>query len=73
MALHLDVISALKARVSSGLKLSSLKSNRADKLLVMKIALKAADISNVARPEQIYRKWTSNLTEEFFAQVCILC
>ena len=71
MALHMDLVSAFKARASSGLSLDLVSKTKADRLLLMKIALKSADISNVARPLHIYSKWTTKLTEEFFNQVCL--
>lgn len=69
MALHMDLVSAFKARISSGMALSSVYKTKADRILLMKIALKCADISNVARPLNTYLKWTEKLTEEFFNQV----
>lgn len=68
MALHMDLVSAFKARVSSGLTLPAVSKSKTDRILLLKIALKSADISNVARPPHIYMKWTNKLSEEFFHQ-----
>lgn len=39
-----------------------------DRLLAVQMLLKAADISNVAKPWRVARKWGDVLIEEFFAQ-----
>jgi hypothetical protein len=39
-----------------------------DRLLAVQMLLKAADVSNVAKPWRVARKWGDVLIEEFFAQ-----
>lgn len=69
MGRHLDILAEFNTRVSAGLILQDVSKSKSDRLLIMKIALKCADISNVAREFNTYMKWSAMLTEEFFAQV----
>ena len=36
--------------------------------VVMQVALKATDIGHLAAPLAVHKRWTSQLTEEFFCQ-----
>ncbi|KAK9862175.1 hypothetical protein WJX84_000227 [Apatococcus fuscideae] len=38
------------------------------KLLVAQMALKVADIAHLSAPTQVHKRWTAQLTEEFFQQ-----
>ncbi|KAK9863546.1 hypothetical protein WJX84_008465 [Apatococcus fuscideae] len=38
------------------------------KLLIAQIALKAADIGHLSSPTEVHKRWTTQLTEEFFRQ-----
>ncbi|KAK9862181.1 hypothetical protein WJX84_011393 [Apatococcus fuscideae] len=38
------------------------------KLLVAQMALKVADIAHLSAPTEVHRRWTAQLTEEFFRQ-----
>ncbi|KAK9842956.1 hypothetical protein WJX74_004848 [Apatococcus lobatus] len=57
---------AADAGAADNLPLASLPPDQ--KLLVAQMALKAADISHLAAPVDVHRKWTAQLTEEFFRQ-----
>ncbi|KAH3767675.1 high affinity cAMP-specific and IBMX-insensitive 3',5'-cyclic phosphodiesterase 8A [Pelomyxa schiedti] len=46
----------------------STKSSAEDKLLVMRLLLKLADISNVTRPVDVMQVWVQKLNEEFYFQ-----
>lgn len=39
-----------------------------DRLLLLKMAIKCADISNAAKPRGIYMKWTERVIREFYQQ-----
>eukprot|EP00727_Mastigamoeba_balamuthi_P004375 m51a1_g13936 putative cgmp-inhibited 3 -cyclic phosphodiesterase b (550) ;mRNA; f:872093-874576 len=42
--------------------------SQADRLILMQITMKVADISNLTRAPPLYTKWTKSVLEEFFAQ-----
>eukprot|EP00899_Mesostigma_viride_P003309 jgi/Mesvir1/1297/Mv03762-RA.2 len=44
------------------------KSSESDRLLLMQIALKVADIGHSAKKLDIHKKWTAAITEEFYLQ-----
>eukprot|EP01105_Mastigella_eilhardi_P016378 TRINITY_DN3739_c0_g1_i6.p1 TRINITY_DN3739_c0_g1~~TRINITY_DN3739_c0_g1_i6.p1 ORF type:complete len:610 (+),score=146.47 TRINITY_DN3739_c0_g1_i6:235-2064(+) len=62
MACHLDWVSKFKMRVGSNF------CQPEDRLLLMVMALKCADISNVCKPPAVYKKWTDALVQECYAQ-----
>eukprot|EP00727_Mastigamoeba_balamuthi_P009908 m51a1_g554 putative 3 -cyclic-nucleotide phosphodiesterase rega (668) ;mRNA; f:456763-459255 len=65
MGSHLSIVSAFNTK----LKTASFDMNSADdRVLLMKVLLKAADISNIAKPPEVYGKWSAMILEEFFAQ-----
>ena len=65
MSKHVDLLSDLKARLSSEkLDFSAIQT----RLLMMKMILKVADVSNSARPWPVCRKWAMMVMEEFFTQ-----
>ena len=41
------------------------------KALCMQMALKVADIAHLAAKTEVHKRWTQQLTEEFFRQVWI--
>lgn len=49
------------------------KDSSEDRMLLLCLALKCADISNVCKPKQIYLEWTHRLVEEvdLDALVCV--
>lgn len=63
LASHFDTLSQFKTKISSGV---FNKYNSDDRLILMKIALKIADIGNTAKPAGLYLKWVERITEEFF-------
>lgn len=40
-----------------------------DRMLVMKLLIKMADINTPTKSYELHRKWTSRITEEFYQQV----
>eukprot|EP01112_Ceratiomyxa_fruticulosa_P008068 TRINITY_DN2092_c0_g1_i2.p1 TRINITY_DN2092_c0_g1~~TRINITY_DN2092_c0_g1_i2.p1 ORF type:complete len:551 (+),score=114.39 TRINITY_DN2092_c0_g1_i2:779-2431(+) len=46
----------------------NITANLEDKLLAMRLMIKCSDISNPARPLDIYLKWVDRVMEEFFSQ-----
>ncbi|KAK9822894.1 hypothetical protein WJX74_001716 [Apatococcus lobatus] len=38
------------------------------KLLIVQVALKCADLGHLAAPHQVHKRWVNDLTEEFFQQ-----
>ncbi|KYQ89841.1 cAMP-specific phosphodiesterase [Tieghemostelium lacteum] len=69
MAAHFDLVGKFKSKLSAsgGMALNGTL-DRKDKLLLMQIAMKASDISNPAKPFNIYKQWTDRITEEFYRQ-----
>ncbi len=65
MSVHFDILSQFKTKVSSG---TFMKTNSDDRLLLMKIALKIADLSNASKPSNIYLQWCDRVNEEFWVQ-----
>ena len=41
------------------------------KVLCMQMALKVADIAHLSAKTEVHKRWTEQLTEEFFRQVWI--
>eukprot|EP00727_Mastigamoeba_balamuthi_P012181 m51a1_g7586 putative 3 -cyclic-nucleotide phosphodiesterase (907) ;mRNA; r:203501-206384 len=64
MARHLELTSQFGARVASG----NLVNSKPDKLLVMQMMLKMADISNSTRGWPVCQRWAQRVMEEFFLQ-----
>ena len=42
-----------------------------DRLLVMKMVIKMADINTPTKSLELHRSWTARITEEFYQQVRI--
>eukprot|EP00727_Mastigamoeba_balamuthi_P012357 m51a1_g7744 putative protein (1782) ;mRNA; f:8438-16404 len=65
MSCHTKLVGELKARTAGeSLKLGDAQ----DRMLLLKLLLKMADISNAARPWELCHKWACMVQEEFFAQ-----
>lgn len=68
LKMHFDILSEFKAKVNpeegGGIDWSS----EVDRLLVMKMIIKMADISTPAKSYDLHRMWTTRITEEFYQQ-----
>ncbi len=64
LAQHMDILAKW-----NGIAYSFSKENKEHRVLLMQVVLKAADISNPARPFPIAKYWANMVQEEFFAQV----
>eukprot|EP00727_Mastigamoeba_balamuthi_P010157 m51a1_g5764 putative 3 -cyclic-nucleotide phosphodiesterase (855) ;mRNA; f:1228866-1232219 len=65
MSRHLEITSQFNTRTSSG-ELQS--SSKADRLLIMQMFLKMADVSNPTRPWEMSKRWAERVMEEFYSQ-----
>eukprot|EP00727_Mastigamoeba_balamuthi_P004994 m51a1_g14493 putative 3 -cyclic-nucleotide phosphodiesterase rega (2308) ;mRNA; f:746776-765968 len=65
MSRHLEITSKFAARVSSGMLDAA---NKADRLLVLQMLIKMADVSNPARRWDICFRWANKVSDEFFDQ-----
>ena len=65
MGNHARLISTFKRRLN---ETEDWVSKREDAKLGMVMAIKTADISNCARPGELYLRWADNITEEFYRQ-----
>lgn len=67
MAQHVEIFNQFQTkRKTEGLDLIN---SKPDRLLVLKMVIKCADISNPARPLDLYKKWVDCIMEEFWSQV----
>ncbi|KAJ1550733.1 High affinity cAMP-specific 3',5'-cyclic phosphodiesterase 7A, partial [Nowakowskiella sp. JEL0078] len=66
IASHFEWIGKFKNKISAGQGFNF--ENKADRKLVLNIAIKCADVNNPAKPINQYKKWTENIMEEFFRQ-----
>lgn len=64
MSLHGKYVARMKAKLQE----QSNFQNREDQILALSIALKLADISNCARPQDLYLKWGGRVSDEFYMQ-----
>eukprot|EP00727_Mastigamoeba_balamuthi_P013561 m51a1_g8828 putative 3 -cyclic-nucleotide phosphodiesterase rega (871) ;mRNA; r:385428-388463 len=64
MARHLEITSLYSARVKSG----TFEGNKNDRLLVLQVMLKMADVSNPARAWDACSRWARRVMEEFWRQ-----
>ncbi|KAG9392738.1 3'5'-cyclic nucleotide phosphodiesterase [Carpediemonas membranifera] len=67
MAKHNDEVHLMKEKLASGAFTAPI-TEAADGLLLMKLIMKAADVSNPARPRLVYLAWTKRIVSEFFVQ-----
>ena len=65
MAQHFDWLNKFKNKVQTG---TFNYENKADKKLVMNIAIKCADINNPTKPASQCQKWTDMIMDEFYKQ-----
>lgn len=63
-AYHSKYMARFDKRLQSGLDLKS----EDDQIITLQIALHAADVSNAAKPLEIYCEWTRRIMEEFYDQ-----
>lgn len=65
MGLHAKIFGNWKRRIGQD---HDLHKRKDDQRLALAMAIKMADISNCGRPENLYLKWGTKLSEEFFLQ-----
>jgi len=66
MAQHVEIFNQFQTkRKTEGLDIVN---SKADRLLILKMAIKCSDISNPARPPDLYKKWVDCIMEEFWCQ-----
>eukprot|EP01105_Mastigella_eilhardi_P016714 TRINITY_DN3826_c0_g1_i2.p1 TRINITY_DN3826_c0_g1~~TRINITY_DN3826_c0_g1_i2.p1 ORF type:complete len:1067 (-),score=237.12 TRINITY_DN3826_c0_g1_i2:51-3251(-) len=65
MALHWQIVGEFKMQFDHG---QFDRSNPDHRLMLMRLMLKIADVSNVARPRELMLEWHKHLTEEFLSQ-----
>eukprot|EP00899_Mesostigma_viride_P002150 jgi/Mesvir1/11936/Mv00270-RA.1 len=63
---HFGVLDAFKARVSQGTPWDAERDG--DRLLLLQMALKAADMGHAAKPLAIHKEWARRANEEFYNQ-----
>eukprot|EP01137_Pigoraptor_chileana_P036946 Opistho-2@33321 len=66
VAQHFEHLNKFKTRTASGQLLSA--TSDSDRLLLLVMAIKCADVSNPTKARDVYDKWTSRIMEEFFKQ-----
>ncbi|KAH3744526.1 3'5'-cyclic nucleotide phosphodiesterase [Pelomyxa schiedti] len=64
MTQHFSFLGKFSTRLES----NNFAPQDSDKLLILQMLLKAADISNASRPFEIMAKWSTKVIEEFFLQ-----
>lgn len=65
MSFHFDWIGKFKTKISgNGLNLEA----KADRKLLLNMAIKCADVNNPSKPSDQSRRWTDLIMEEFFLQ-----
>lgn len=62
MAQHAQILGKFKSRIGDEF------SDKEDVRLALQLALKCADVSNPARPQELYRKWAARVCDEFYKQ-----
>ena len=62
---HFTTVSTFKSQVEGG---SIDMKKPEDRNLLLKVILKAADVSNPTKPKSIYKFWTNAIMEEFYQQ-----
>jgi len=62
---HLEVLGQFKSRRATG---GFEKEKSEDRLLLLKMALKCADISHTTKPTHLHLEWSKRITEEMFLQ-----
>ncbi|KAG9397391.1 3'5'-cyclic nucleotide phosphodiesterase [Carpediemonas membranifera] len=67
MARHNIEVTNFKEKLASGAFTAPI-TEAEDRLLLMNLIMKAADVSNPARPRPVYLAWTERVVTEFFVQ-----
>lgn len=67
MSQHVEIFNTFqnKRQAKEGFDLAN---NKQDRLLVMKMIIKCADISNSAKRDLLYKNWANRVMEEFWSQ-----
>ncbi len=65
MAQHFDLLGKFKGKLAGN---GFDSKDRKDRLLLMQIAVKSADISNPAKPSEMCNNWAHRVMEEFYKQ-----
>eukprot|EP00727_Mastigamoeba_balamuthi_P014520 m51a1_g9693 putative 3 -cyclic-nucleotide phosphodiesterase (132) ;mRNA; r:1362424-1362819 len=65
MARHLEFVSLFSAKAESDFHPEA---SSADRLLLMQMTMKTADISNITKSTDTYKRWTGMLLEEMWLQ-----
>lgn len=65
IARHFDLTGRFSSRMASG-RLD--ESSKPDRLLLLQLLIKLADISNPVRPFAVYQRWATRVQDEFFGQ-----
>eukprot|EP01012_Entosiphon_sulcatum_P006737 TRINITY_DN1323_c0_g1_i1.p1 TRINITY_DN1323_c0_g1~~TRINITY_DN1323_c0_g1_i1.p1 ORF type:complete len:614 (-),score=134.56 TRINITY_DN1323_c0_g1_i1:87-1928(-) len=65
MGMHAKIFATWKRRIGQD---HDLHKRKDDQRLALALAIKMSDISNCGRPEDLYLRWASKLSEEFFLQ-----
>eukprot|EP00899_Mesostigma_viride_P001453 jgi/Mesvir1/11308/Mv01090-RA.2 len=63
---HFGILDQFKARVSQGMHWDTNKET--DRLLLLQMALKVADLGHSAKPLAVHQEWSRRVTEEFYKQ-----
>ncbi|KAF2071837.1 hypothetical protein CYY_006854 [Polysphondylium violaceum] len=66
MANHFDLVGKFKSKLNGTNGFACL--DKKDKLLLMQIAIKCADVSNPSKPWDLYKEWADRVMEEFYRQ-----
>ncbi|KAG4087018.1 hypothetical protein H8356DRAFT_1434063 [Neocallimastix lanati (nom. inval.)] len=64
LAEHFQILSLFKKKILNIPKCVQ----REDKILLMKILIKCADVSNATKEKSIYKRWVDGIMEEFYRQ-----
>lgn len=64
MSLHAKILGKFKSRIEGDVDFS----DREDVRLALQLAIKCADVSNPARPRELYLKWAERICQEFYNQ-----
>jgi len=64
MASHFEILSTFKTKLASELEME----RRQDRVLLLKMAIKCADIAHTTKRPSLHHEWTDRVQEEFFSQ-----
>lgn len=63
---HFEILTIFSNRIKNSTVFS--RENADDRLILMKLAIKCADVSNCVRPYRVAKGWAKSVMEEFFHQ-----